>query len=103
MHLRVVFDLGGQGRRDGDDHPLGPDGQPVRVDPDSVVEPSDPTHRRLEHHPRAQPLREPQRDQLGAAHETGLLGAAGGRDQSQQAARVALVAGGRDVEEDEQE
>jgi hypothetical protein len=99
----VVLDLGGQGRRDRDDHMPRLDVDLVRLDLDRVVEASDPPHRRLEHDSRAEAVGQADGDQLGAARKPGLLGAAARRDEAQEAAGVALVAGRRDVEEYEQQ
>ena len=91
----------GERRRDRDDHPLGADGVAVGDDLDAVGELLDPPHGRVEDD--VQGLRDELGDPLRAALEAVHLGAVLGVEVALEGARVGLVAGGGDVEEDEQQ
>src|SRR5262249_28550451 len=94
---RVIDDPAGQGGGKGYDHPLCADAHPVAVYLNSCRVVGDPPHRSREDHRPAEILSDAQRPSLRATNDATLLGIA---KQALECPRLALVPGGRDVEED---
>ena len=101
--LRAVVDARRQRRRHGDDGALGGHAVAVGDRGHRAVLGDDPAHGPAQHDAVAEALGELDRHELRAADEAALLRAAAGVDQPLDVPRVRLVAGGGEVEEDEEQ